>query len=113
MDELINYVQVFFPGVTGERYTQPPVELNYQYLKVNGLVKTRVRTDTGREQFKTEDLFNIIMRNKLQPKSDECFFILTDSDLYPQDNWTFVFGVTRPNLRTLVQSIARHDSEFP
>ena len=53
------------------------------------------------------------MRNKLQPKSDECFFILTDSDLYPQDNWTFVFGVTRPNLRTLVQSIARHDSEFP
>lgn len=53
------------------------------------------------------------MRNKLQPKSDECFFILTDSDLYPQDNWTFVFGVTRPNLRTLVQSIARHDPQFP
>ena len=53
------------------------------------------------------------MRNKLTPKSDECLFILTDSDLYPQDNWTFVFGVTRPNLRTLVQSIARHDSAFP
>lgn len=40
-------------------------------------------------------------------------FILTDCDLYPQDNWTFVFGVTRPNLRTLVQSIARHDAKFP
>ena len=53
------------------------------------------------------------MRNQLTPKSDECLFILTDSDLYPQDNWTFVFGVTRPNLRTLVQSIARHDAKFP
>ena len=53
------------------------------------------------------------MRNQLTPKSDECLFILTDSDLYPQDNWTFVFGVTRPNLRTLVQSIARHDDKFP
>ena len=53
------------------------------------------------------------MRNQLTPKSDECLFILTDSDLYPQDNWTFVFGVTRPNLRTLVQSIARHDEAFP
>lgn len=53
------------------------------------------------------------MRNQLTPKSDECLFILTDCDLYPQDNWTFVFGVTRPNLRTLVQSIARHDAKFP
>jgi len=53
------------------------------------------------------------MRNQLTPKSDECLFILTDCDLYPQDNWTFVFGVTRPNLRTLVQSIARHDTKFP
>ena len=38
---------------------------------------------------------------------------MTDSDLYPNENWTFVFGVTRPNLRTLVQSIARHDAQFP
>ena len=53
------------------------------------------------------------MKSRLQPKPDECLFILTDSDLYPQENWTFVFGVTRPNLRTLIQSIARHDQEFP
>lgn len=39
--------------------------------------------------------------------------ILTDMDLYPQDGWTFVFGVTRVVLRTLIQSIARHDSCFP
>ena len=72
-----------------------------------------MRLDTKRQQFNTENLFNVIMRNQLTPKSDECLFILTDSDLYPQDNWTFVFGVTRPNLRTLVQSIARHDAKFP
>jgi len=42
------------------------------------------------------------MKKKLAPKSDECLFILTDSDLYPNRDWTFVFGVTRPNLRTLV-----------
>ena len=104
---------MFFPGVSAERYTDPPVELNFQYLKTNKLIKTRVRKDTGREQLNTENLFNVIMRNKLQPKSNECLFILTDSDLYPQENWTFVFGVTRPNLRTLIQSIARHDSKFP
>ena len=72
-----------------------------------------MRIDTKRQQFNTQDLFNVIMRNHLTPRSDECLFILTDSDLYPQDNWTFVFGVTRPNLRTLVQSIARHDTIFP
>lgn len=113
VDELISHVEVFFPGLTCTRYENPPVELNFQYLKVNKLIKTRVRLDTKRQQFNTENLFNVIMRNQLTPKSDECLFILTDSDLYPQDNWTFVFGVTRPNLRTLVQSIARHDAKFP
>ena len=104
---------MFFPGLTCSKYERPPVELNFHYLKTNKLIKTRVRPDTGRQQFNTENLFNVIMRHKLAPKSDECLFILTDCDLYPKDNWTFVFGVTRPNLRTLVQSIARHDAKFP
>ena len=77
------------------------------------MIKTRVRGDTKRQQFNTENLFDVIIRHKLQPKQNECLFILTDSDLYPQDGWTFVFGVTRPHLRTLVQSIARHDPAFP
>ena len=93
---------MFFPGLECSRYAKPPVELNFQYLKVNKLIKTRVRLDTKRQQFNTEHLFNVIMRNQLTPKADECLFILTDSDLYPNENWTFVFGVTRPNLRTLV-----------
>ena len=41
--QLIDYVHVFFPGVYAERYTEPPVELNFQYLKTNKLIKTRVR----------------------------------------------------------------------
>lgn len=102
MDELCRFIEVFFPGLECSRYEKPPVELNFQYLKINKLIKTRVRLDTKRQQFNTENLFNVIMRNQLTPKSDECLFILTDSDLYPQENWTFVFGVTRPNLRTLV-----------
>ena len=77
------------------------------------MIETRVRSDTNRVQINTETLFNVIMQAHLTPKSDECLFILTDSDLYPHQNWTFVFGVTRPNLRTLVQSIARHDPVFP
>ena len=113
VDQLITHIEVFFPGLTCTRYQNPPVELNFTYLKVNKLIKTRVRLDTNRQQFSTENLFNVIMRNQLTPKSDECLFILTDSDLYPNENWTFVFGVTRPNLRTLVQSIARHDAQFP
>ena len=43
----------------------------------------------------------------------EALFFLTDEDLYPQDGWTFVFGVTRASLRTIIQSMARHDSAFP
>lgn len=65
VDELISYVKVFFPGVNCQRYEDPPPELNFQHLCANKLIKIRRRPDTGRQQFKTEDLFNVIMRNKL------------------------------------------------
>lgn len=113
VEQMQRYIEVFFPGITCELYKDPPLELNYTYLKENKMIKTRVRGDTKRQQFNTENLFDVIIRHKLQPRQNECLFILTDSDLYPQEGWTFVFGVTRPHLRTLVQSIARHDPAFP
>ena len=49
VDQLIHHIQVFFPGLECSRYEKPPVELNFQYLKVNKLIKTRVRLDTQRQ----------------------------------------------------------------
>jgi hypothetical protein len=47
-------------------------------------------------------IFDTIIRQKYQPSSDECLFFLTDADLFPQTGWTFVFGVTRASLRTII-----------
>ena len=82
-------------------------------MEVAKLVKSRVRVETNRKQFLTSDIFDTIIRNRLQPAGDEALFILTDTDLYPSEGWTFVFGVTRASLRTLIMSIARHDNAFP
>lgn len=81
--QMQRYIEIYFPGIVCELYDNPPLELDYAYLKENKMIKTRVRGDTKRQQFNTENLFDVIIRHKLQPKSNEALFILTDSDLYP------------------------------
>ncbi len=80
----------------------PPLDLNIKFMTKNGLLRSRVRSDTGREQINTTDIFDFIIKKKYQPNSNQAMFIITDVDLYPQEGWTFVFGVTRVSLRTLV-----------
>lgn len=82
-------------------------------MESSGSVKTRVRKDTKRKQFHAGNIFDTIIKKKYKPSTTEALFFLTDEDLYPQDGWTFVFGVTRASLRTIIQSMARHDSAFP
>jgi len=71
-------------------------------LEQNNVVRTRVRADTSRKQINTGDIFDFILKNRYQPNSNTALFILTDADLYPQEGWTYVFGVTRASLRTLI-----------
>lgn len=66
------------------------------------IVETRLRSDTGRKQILTSDVFDTIIRKRYTPLGDEALFILTDTDLYPSEGWTYVFGVTRASLRTLI-----------
>ena len=77
------------------------------------MIKTRVRSDTGRKQYEASDIFDILLKKRYTPASDEALFILTDADLYPHEGWTNIFSLTRASLRTSVQSIARHDECFP
>ena len=65
-------------------------------------VKTRFRKDTKRKQFHCGEIFNLINRKRFKPSPEECLFLITDVDLYPQDGWTYVFGVTRVSLRTII-----------
>ena len=110
---LMDHIETFFPGVSCSLVLDKPANFNLEYLESNNLVRTRVRTETNRKQINTGDIFDFIIRNRYQPSSNTALFILTDADLYPQEGWTYVFGVTRASLRTLIQSIARHDPCFP
>lgn len=108
---MVKHFEVFFPGVKCQ------IEETPDHFQINSLmenaVRTRVREDTNRLQLCTSDLFDYIRENKMTPPCDTALFILTDVDLFTKPGWTFVFGVTRASLRTLIQSIARHDPLFP
>ena len=38
VNQLINHIKVFFPGIQCEKFKNPPKELNFQYLKENRLI---------------------------------------------------------------------------
>lgn len=74
---------MFFPGVQCYVDENPPMDLSIKFLTKNGLLRTRVRSDTGREQINTTDIFDYIIKKKYQPISNQGMFIITDVDLYP------------------------------
>ena len=48
-ENLINHVQIFFPGVKCKLIENPPEDFNLEYLEKNNLVQSRIRPDTGRK----------------------------------------------------------------
>jgi archaemetzincin len=99
LDQLKQFAEAFFTL---------PVELR-PAVDLAGLpITSRVRS--GRRQLLTSDIL-AWLRTRL-PKDAYCILAITMADLYPADDWNFVFGQASLRERVGVYSFARYDPGF-
>lgn len=100
-EQLKNYTHLFF-GLETEVL---------QTLLLDGLaLTTRKNVRTGNRQILTGDVL-ALLKHRL-PKDAYAILAVTMEDLYPQDNWNFVFGQASLRERVGVYSFARYDPAF-
>lgn len=73
-------------------------------------VTTRADVLLGHMQLLTGDLLDLL--EEQLPEDAFCVLGVTNQDLYPQEDWSFVFGVARFSDRVGVYSLARYDPVF-
>lgn len=90
-----------------EAYFQMPVIIReprtYEQLDLRGR-----DLDSGRRQLKTESVGDAL--TDLVPEDAHAVIGVTETDLYPNDSWAFVFGQAWPARRVGVASFARLDA---
>ena len=64
----------------------------------------------GTLQLNASDIINNLALFK--PKDAYCLLGITNTDIYPQENWDFIFGYTNITAKIGVFSFARYDPEF-
>jgi len=82
----------------------PPVEIASQSFR------GRINTHTGRPQVRTGDILEWLKARL--PADAYCLTAVTMVDLYPDDNWNFVFGEATLAERVGVFSFCRYDPAF-
>jgi archaemetzincin len=92
-------------------YFQLPVRVLPQRALEDLRLTTRRNPHTGQEQVLTDDLL-AELRGTL-PEDAYCLLGITMVDLYPGDEWNFVFGQALLHGRVGVYSFARHVSDDP
>lgn len=83
-------------------------------LKQTGIleegVESRINEYTEKKQYNARQ---ILQKLKSSLKSDAfCLIGIAFTDLYPKDEWNFVFGIASIRERTGVFSFARYDPDF-
>lgn len=73
-------------------------------------IATRINPHTEKKQFNARDVLSVL-RQKLPPDAF-CLLGVSVTDLYPKDEWNFVFGLASIRDRTGVFSFARYDERF-
>lgn len=73
-------------------------------------VAKRINPYTEKLQYNARDILQIL-KNKL-PADAFCMIGVSMTDLYPRDEWNFVFGLASIRDRTGVFSFARYDERF-
>ena len=73
-------------------------------------LQTRVNKISGTRQLLTDDIL-AVSRERL-PENGYCMLAITMSDLYPGDDWNYVFGMATLKERVGVYSFARYDPSF-
>ncbi|CAM6005957.1 unnamed protein product [Sphagnum balticum] len=73
-------------------------------------VNKRVNEYSGREQYHAKEILTTL--KKSLPADAFCLIGVCTTDLYPRDEWNFVFGLASIRERTGVFSFARYDERF-
>jgi len=73
-------------------------------------VRSRIHDTTHRRQLLAPDVLKWLMRRV--PEDAYALMAVTMEDLYPEDEWNFVFGMASLRERVGVQSFARQDAAF-
>ncbi|CAE8603547.1 unnamed protein product [Polarella glacialis] len=104
MPFLLRYYAAFFPGMTVEVLAKP--------LSLKD-VQSR-ENDFGHKQYLIGDIFALLNTQKSVISKLRAYSRLgvTLEDIYPGDQWNYVFGQARPLERVGVFSFARHSSVF-
>ena len=91
-----------------EAFFTLPVELR-PAVNLKGLpITSRMRS--GRQQLLTSDIVTWLQTRL--PKDAYCILAITMADLYPADDWNYVFGQASLRERVGVYSFARYDPGF-
>ncbi len=106
LNDLLQQLQVF-----GSAFFARPIRLlpAIEVLVDSGIAE-RTNAYTGVTQLKTRDILPLLARRL---PDDACAMLaVTAHDLYPDDNWSCVFGEAILDERVAVFSIARYDPRF-
>lgn len=104
MAQLQKYCAAFFPGIKVEWL---PKVLNLKDVR-------RRENDSGHKQYLIGDMFQILNSHKdvVSKRNAYCRLGVTLEDIYPGDEWNYVFGQARLLERVGVFSFARHSPVF-
>ncbi|CAE7593755.1 AMZ2 [Symbiodinium natans] len=99
---LVDYCAAFFSGMTLDILDKPL-----------SLAKARKRmNDFNHEQYLIADLFEALHSETRSHRKAYCRLGITMEDIYPGEEWNYVFGQAKPMERVGVFSFARHSPFF-
>jgi archaemetzincin len=104
MPHLLDYCTAFFSGMFIE-VLEKPMSLKDVSCR---------RNDFGHNQYLIGDIFTLLNTHKsvISKRRAYCRLAVTLEDIYPGDEWNYVFGQARPLERVGVFSFARHSPVF-
>eukprot|EP00520_Triparma_pacifica_P001428 CAMPEP_0118640624 /NCGR_PEP_ID=MMETSP0785-20121206/4852_1 /TAXON_ID=91992 /ORGANISM="Bolidomonas pacifica, Strain CCMP 1866" /LENGTH=540 /DNA_ID=CAMNT_0006532023 /DNA_START=49 /DNA_END=1667 /DNA_ORIENTATION=- len=105
--------ELFLPNLMkcAQAYFHPiPVNLHTATVSLNGC--TSRTNDAGGKQYLIGDIFSLIRQSTSRIHSSYATMAITMSDIYPGEDWNFVYGQARMDERVGVFSFARHSPFF-
>ena len=134
IDEYINYRYTKPDSIRKKIYILPitsenDIELNYDkiiryvsiFFQMDTILMKEIDIKSISEKYREQDFFKHkqyltgdIMKNllKIIPNDAFCMLGVTNVDLYPDDNYSFVFGVASYHQRVGISSILRFSESF-
>lgn len=108
-----SYLKAFFYGL------QVKILPTVSVKEANDLkpIRSRINSYTGKRQLRCDDIlswFQVAAKRVLPPLHSEIVtLVITTEDIYPDNNWNFVFGIAYLRYGIGVWSLARMDPHFP